>query len=80
MLSLIPMTVTRFRRLGTSGFGISFSWNGDNYEFRSRPAITESSGNWNLYALAAPTMAESNTDGFSFGAVNSVEEFLSKAQ
>ena len=63
------------------GFDLSFSWNGDRYQWHSSSAITESSGNWNLYVLAAPaTRAQPTAQGFSFGAVNSVEEFLSKAQ
>ena len=81
LLSLSPYTGYPFQKAGVvSGFGLSFSWNGDRYEWLSRSAITESSGNWNLYVLAVPAMAESNARGFSFGAVNSVEEFLSKAQ
>ena len=82
LLSLLPRAGYPFQKAGVvTGFDLSFSWNGDRYQWHSRSAITESSGNWNLYVLAAPvTTAEATAPGFSFGAVNSVEEFLSKAQ
>jgi hypothetical protein len=82
LLSLCPFAGYPFQKAGVvSGFGLSFLWNGDRFEWLTREAATESSGNWNLYVLAAPlTTAEATAKGFSFGAVNSVEEFLSKAQ
>jgi len=81
LLSLSPYTGYPFQKAGVvRGFALWFSWNGDRYEWLSRSPITESSGNWNLYVLAVPTMAKSNARRFSFGAVNSVEEFLSKDQ
>ena len=82
LLSLSPYTGYPFQKAGVAGgFGLSFSWNGDRYEWRTRESVTESSGAWNLYVLAAPqTPAEATAPGFSFGAVNSVEEFLSNGQ
>jgi len=83
LLSLTPYAGYPFQRAGVvKGFGLSFLWNGDRYEWLSRSAITESSGNWNLYVLPAPVATAEATaqQRFSFGAVNSVEEFLSKAQ
>jgi hypothetical protein len=82
LLSLAPYAGYPFQKSGeVNGFGLSFSWNGDRYEWHSREAITESSGAWNLYVLAAPlATTEATAQGFSFGGVNSVEEFLPKAQ
>jgi hypothetical protein len=81
LLSLSPYAGYPFQKAGVvRGAALWFSWDGDRYEWLSRSGITESSGNWNLYVLAVPAMAESNARGFSFGPVNSVEEFLSKAQ
>jgi hypothetical protein len=76
LLSLVPYSGYLFQKAGVvKGFELSFSWNGDKYELRVPQAITESSGNWNLYVLAAPPTP---APGFTFGAVNSVEEFFSK--
>jgi hypothetical protein len=82
LLSLAPYANYAFQKAGVvTGFGLSFSWNGERYEWRSRESITESSGNWNLYVLAAPSASGgTGQQGFSFGGVNSVEEFLAKAQ
>jgi hypothetical protein len=79
LLSLSPYAGYAFQKVGVvRGFGLTFSWSGDKYEWLSRSAITESSGNWNLYVLAAPSAAAGG--GFSFGGVNSVDEFLAKGQ
>jgi hypothetical protein len=82
LLSLDPYPGYAFQKAGVvANFGVSFSYNGDRYEFRTRQPITESSGNWNLYVLAAPLGSADAADrGFSFGPVNSVEEFLSREQ
>jgi hypothetical protein len=82
LLSLSPHAGYPFQKAGVAnGFGLSWAWNGDRYEWRTREFVTESSGAWNLYVLAAPqTTAEANAQGFSFGAVNSVEEFFSQGQ
>jgi hypothetical protein len=82
LLSLSPYSGYQFQKSGeVNGFGLSFSWNGDRYEWRTQETITESSGAWNLYVLARPqTTSEATARGFSFGAVNSVEEFLSKVR
>jgi hypothetical protein len=71
-----------FQKAGVeSASSISFSLNGDRYEWRSRKAITESSGNWNVYALSEPPVAgETDRQGFTYGGVNSVKEFLSSVQ
>jgi hypothetical protein len=79
LLSLAPYPGYPFQKAGaTTAYGLSFAWSGDRYEWRSRELITESSGNWNLYVLQAPP--DGSAKGFSFGAVNSVEEFLSRSQ
>jgi hypothetical protein len=78
LLSLVPFAGHPFQKLGAvRGSTISFAWNGDRYEWQTERSFTESSGNWNLYVLALPPAARSQ--GFTFGAVNSVEEFLAKA-
>ncbi|SPE41769.1 exported hypothetical protein [Candidatus Sulfopaludibacter sp. SbA3] len=82
LFSLAPVSDPRnypFLKAGVvNGMKISFVWNGDRFELTSREPITESSGAWNLYVLAAP--APASPSGFSFGAVDSVEQFLSQAQ
>jgi len=82
LLSLTPYDGYAFQKAGVArAFGLSFSLNGTRYEWVTRQATTETSGNWNLYVLAAPQDPGRDAGhGFSFGAVNSVEEFLSKAQ
>lgn len=50
------------------------------HRWQTRETITEWSGAWNLYVLAAPETAQSAGQGFSFGGANSVEEFLALAQ
>ena len=82
LLSLSPHAGYAFQKAGVAnGFEISFSWNGNRYGWLTRGPVTESSGAWNLYVLAAPqTTAEATAKGFSFGAVNSVDEFLSNGQ
>lgn len=82
LLSLAPHTGYSFQKAGVvSGFGLSFSWNGDRYELISKKQITESSGNWNLYVLAAPSASPHAGDQlFSYGEVNLIEEFFSKTQ
>ena len=80
LLSLVPYPGYGFQKAGTvSAFTLAFSWNGDRYECRTKQAITESSGAWNLYVLAAPAGQGSATE-FSYGGVDSVEEFLGKAK
>ena len=82
LLSLAPYAGYPFQKAGVVGSSnISFTVNGDRYEWRSREAITESSGNWNLYVLSKPPDAgETVRQGVTYGAVNSVEEFLSNTQ
>jgi hypothetical protein len=78
LLSLSPYPGHPFQKAGVvRAYGISFSWNGDRYEWQTHKPITESVGNWNLYVLAAPPTP---APGFTFGAVNSVQEFLSRPQ
>src|SRR2546429_5101539 len=78
LLSLAPEDGHEFKKAGVAGGRtLTFSWNGDRYELRTRQAITESSGTWNVYVLAAPAAAGQGTaPEFSFGAVDSVEQFL----
>ena len=82
LLSLSPYDGYAFQKAGVArAFGLSFSLNDTRYEWVTRQPTTESSGNWNLYVLPVPQDATRDSGpGFSFGAVNSVEEFLSKAQ
>jgi hypothetical protein len=82
LLSLAPYDGYPFQKAGViNSSTISFTVNGDRYEWRSREAITESSGNWNIYVLSEPPNAgETSRQDFTYGAVNSVEEFLSGAQ
>lgn len=81
LLSLSPYAGYPFQRSGVvSGSRLSFSWSGDRYDVQTRKQITEVGGNWNLYVLAAPVTSAAAGQGFSFGEVNSVEEFLSKGQ
>jgi hypothetical protein len=82
LLALSPQIGYAFQKAGlANGRLLTFSWNGDRYELRTRRAITESSGAWNVYVLAAPAAAARHVaPEFSFGAVDSVEQFLSKAQ
>ncbi len=82
LLSLSPHPGYAFQKAGVvSRFGLSFSSNGDRYELLSRSQITESNGNWNLYVLSAPSApADATGQGFSYGELNSVDEFVSKAQ
>jgi hypothetical protein len=82
LLSLSPLAGYPFQKAGVvRGFGLSFSWNGDRYELNARETITESSGAWNLYVMPAPlATVQAAAQGFSFGGVNSVEEFLSMAR
>jgi hypothetical protein len=82
LLSLSPQEGYGFQKAGVAnGRALTFSWNGDRYELRTRRAITESSGAWNIYVLAAPgDHAQRAAPEFSFGAVDSVEQFLSAAQ
>jgi hypothetical protein len=82
LLSLAPYAGYSFQKAGVvSASSISFTLNGVRYECRSREAITESSGNWNVYVLSEPPVAgETARQGFTYGGVNSVEEFLSSAQ
>jgi len=82
LLSLAPYAGYSFQKAGVvNASSISFTVNGDRYEWRSREAITESSGNWNIYVLSEPPNAgETARQEFTYGAVNSVEEFLSSAQ
>ncbi len=77
--SLSPYAGYPFQKAGVvSGFGLSFSLNGDRYRLLTKKQITESSGNWNFYVLAAPSEpADATGQGFSYGEVNSVEQFLS---
>jgi hypothetical protein len=79
LLSLCPQPGYDFQKAGVAnGLVLTFSWNGERYELRTRRAITESSGAWNLYVLAAPAApAQRGVPEFSFGAVDSVEQFLS---
>jgi hypothetical protein len=80
LLSLSPHAGYAFQKAGVAnGFEISFSWNGDRYWCLSKAPVTESGGAWNLYVLAAP-YATGEAKGFSYGAVNSVDEFLSNGQ
>ncbi|MBV9302740.1 MAG: hypothetical protein JOY62_10710 [Acidobacteriaceae bacterium] len=82
LFSLSPRAGHPFQKTGTiSGSKLSFSSNGARYELSSSKQITESNGNWNLYVLAAPPGPVDPSDsGFSYGEVNTVEEFLSKLQ
>jgi hypothetical protein len=82
LLSLSPREGYGFQKAGVAnGLILTFSWDGDRYELRTRRAITESSGAWNVYVLAAPAApAQRVAPEFSFGAVDSVEQFLSTAQ
>jgi hypothetical protein len=82
LLSLSPYPGYAFQKAGVANsFQLSFSWNGNRYEWLTREAVTESSGAWNLYVLAAPqSAAEASAQGFSYGAVNSVDEFLSQGR
>ncbi len=82
LFSVSPYAGYGFQKSGVvSGFRLSFSWNGERYELTSWKPITESSGSWNLYVLAAPlTAGDATAQGYSFGAANSVEEFLSMTQ
>lgn len=80
LLSLSPRAGYVFQKAGlVSGAELSFSWSGTRYDLVSKKQITETSGNWNLYALAAAAGPVDATDpGFSYGEVNSVEEFLAR--
>ena len=82
LLSLYPQAGYAFQRAGVAnGRVLTFSWNGDRYEVRTKQAITESSGAWNVYVLAAPAArAQRVVPEFSFGAADSVEQFLSNTQ
>ena len=82
LLSLCPYAGYAFQREGVvSGSGLSFSWNGDHFDLVTRATITEPSGNWNLYVLPAPSgSANTGEQGFSYGELNSVEEFVSRAR
>jgi hypothetical protein len=82
LLSLCPYPDYPFQKSGVANsYTLSFSWNGDRYELQTRAPITESSGAWNLYVLASPSdAAQGAGTEFSFGAVDSVAEFLSHPQ
>ena len=82
LFSLSPYPGYPFQKAGVAnGYKLSFSWNGNRYEWLTREALTESSGAWNLYVLAAPqSAAQASAQGFSYGAVNSVDEFLSEGR
>ena len=81
LLSLAPYPDSAFQKAGVvNGYTLSFTWNGDRYEWRSRQPVTESSGAWSLYVLATPATPAGASPEFSFGAVDSVEQFLAKAQ
>jgi hypothetical protein len=80
LLSLAPYAGFPFQKSGVvSGYTLAFAWNGERYEWRSRQPVTESSGAWNLYVLAAAP-AQATATEFSFGAVDTVDQFLSKVQ
>jgi hypothetical protein len=79
LLSLHPYPGYSFQRAGVvTRFGFSFSLNGDKYELLSRTQLTEASGNWNLYVLSLPSSTRAPGQAFSYGELNSVEEFVSK--
>jgi len=82
LLSLCPYTGYAFQKAGVvSGSGLSFSWNGDHFDLLTRAQITEPSGNWNVYVLSAPSRsAEAGDQGFSYGELNSVQDFVSRAR
>lgn len=81
LLSLCSHPGSAFQKAGVvSGFGLSFSWNGDHFDLRSRVLMTEPNGNWNLYVLSAPLISADAGKGFAYGELNSVKEFLSQAR
>jgi hypothetical protein len=82
LLSLSPHAGYPFQKAGlVNGSGLSFSWNGDRYELLVKKQITESGGNWNLYVLGASAgQPPAANREFSYGQVNSVEEFLSQTR
>ena len=81
LLSLCPYAGYSFQKAGVvRGFEFSFSWNSDRFDLVTIRQITEPSGNWNLYVLRAPLgSADAAGQGFSYGELNSVEEFASRA-
>ncbi len=81
LLSLCAHPGSRFQRAGVvSGFGLSFSSNGNRFDLLSRGQITEPAGKWNLYVLSAPPPSSDVGQGFAYGELNSVNEFESRAQ
>ena len=81
LLSLCSYAGYGFQKPGVvSGFGLSFSWKGDRFDLFSRVPITEPIGNWNLYVLPAPSASADVGQGFAYGELNSLKEFVSPAQ
>lgn len=81
LVSLTPYAGYAFQKAGVvNGNRLWFDWNGSRYDVRSRQMITESSGAWNLYVLAAPAATVRRRDAFTFGGVNSVDEFASMTE
>ena len=81
LLSLCPRSGYSFQKAGTaSGFGLSFSWKGDRFDLLTQAQITQPNGSWNLYVLAVPPDPLHAGQGFAYGELQSVKEFLSQVQ
>jgi hypothetical protein len=82
LLSLCPRAGYGFQKAGVvNGSRLSFSWNGDQFDLLTRAQIIEPSGNWNLYVLPAPPRVTGLAEqGFAYGELNSVDDFLSLVQ
>ena len=81
LLSLCLQAGSGFQKAGVvSGSGLSFSWKGERFDLLSRVQLTEPIGNWNLYVLSAALPSTDVGQGFAYGELNSMKEFLFLAQ